>query len=213
MNQRIHVILRKSIYRLEVCLQITLHPPSTNSQTTRSASKRSHTPSILQISRTHIYINVKMLTNIKSVAILFASTLLRPTLAAPSSALEPPTAAPGASCTYRPNLRAAQFDVILYGSGKENPGTCQGGFLDNLRGQCGSDLQDWTCSSNGIDATVAFKTYGGPGCVQNAIVCKSPEYFSFLSHASHVSIPLLNVSELPKNSKRLLKLAKRLVVS
>jgi hypothetical protein len=117
-----------------------------------------------------------MFTSITSVAVLLASTLLlNPTLAAPTvsdSSLKPRAAASSGTCDYFVNFNP-NFHVVLHGTGAEDAGTCQGGFLDNLRGQCGY-VADWGCDSNGQDADVTFKLSALAGlqaqsCVQNAI--------------------------------------------
>src|SRR3569833_3404061 len=46
------------------------------------------------------------------------------------------------------DLGTYKYEVDLVGTGAEDPGTCQGGFLDNLRGQCGN-VENWGCTSVG----------------------------------------------------------------
>jgi hypothetical protein len=122
-----------------------------------------------------------MFANIKSAAIkpttiLFATAiLLSSASAAPTTSLEPRTPAASGACYYtRPPIVSfayASFSVHLSGTGQEDAGTCQGGFLDNLHGQCGT-IENWGCSSDGQSVDVSFKVVAHPTpgtCVEQAI--------------------------------------------
>jgi len=67
------------------------------------------------------------------------------------------------------DLGTYKYEVDLVGTGAEDPGTCQGGFLDNLRGQCGN-VENWGCTSVGGNAVTSFTVPSGSNsCVSKAI--------------------------------------------
>lgn len=62
-----------------------------------------------------------------------------------------------------------KYEVVLDSTGTEDPGTCQGGFLDNLRGQCG-DVEEWGCTSTSGNAVTSFPVpSGSDSCLAAAI--------------------------------------------
>ncbi|KAI0129796.1 hypothetical protein BJ170DRAFT_288321 [Xylariales sp. AK1849] len=77
-------------------------------------------------------------------------------------------------CTFQFNSADSTFHIDMDGWGDE-PDGCGNGLLDNLRGSCTSDIQDWGCSipeagSASADFSIpAFEREPAPGCVETAI--------------------------------------------
>ncbi|KAE8443646.1 hypothetical protein EG329_001504 [Mollisiaceae sp. DMI_Dod_QoI] len=117
---------------------------------------------------------------------LLSSTLAAPTsssLNATSAVLVPRIARN--ACWYSNDVARTYYHVDMAGWGNNDDTSrsgCGTGYLDNLHGQCGSDIQNWGCTEvreNPHDTHVdfeiaAFERAAGPKCVQDALWLASP---------------------------------------